>query len=445
MFQTLTRFLFLTTMVTLMTPAALADCTTPQTGVSGQVNYWGSPSRPYFCDGTHWYQMNFSDQQGACSTAGTFTRHAGKIHFCNGDNWMAQSSQAIVLGSCSTEGEFSFDTTSGVMALCDNGVRRTVKLPGPATTYNATGGVQTYTPPPGVRRITARIWGAGGGGGGGSRKGTSGTLYKGGVGGGGAYTVVQFEVTEGEQIDVYVGRGGAGGLTDENTALLGLIPAGTFTGGGGGGGGLTQLFRKDANMMLVRVGAGGGGGGADENSTSGNGGAGGISDGSPGGVVSGTSSSPGGGGTSTSGGSAGSGNSGTMATAGGAGLGGNGGGKTGTLPASAYLNGGRGGPLTTNLLPGGGGGGAGFMGGGGGGGTDDTSDVGAAGGGGGSSGVAAGATFIYTNPGTGSTPGGFGIADRPLSIAVGGDGGNGTAAGTAGGDGLIILIPDPVP
>lgn len=427
------------------TTPALADCVSPA-GVAGQIGVWGAPPKPYFCDGDRWFEMNFVDATAAppCAQVGEFAPQAGALRFCNGSQWLRQTPAALVLGTCATTGRFEFSPTTKVLSVCDGGVLRTAKLAAPSITFTATGAVQTYTVPAGVTRLTARLWGAGGGGGGGARKGSAGTPRTGGPGGGGAYGVAQFAVTPGETLNIYVGRGGAGGRALEHTFLI--IFTSSYTASGGGGGGLTAIQRASDSSWLVALGSGGGGGGADEQEVTagGRGGAGGISLGASGDSAA-SGSTGGGGGDVATGGAAGSGSSAAASGNGAARTGGSGGGALGTLDPAAFLNGGRPGLVDTDQLPTGGGGGAGAYGGGGGGASATETDVGSSGGGGGSAGLSWDTQWLYGDSGLGTLPGGFGMADRPLGIAEGGVGGSGPAAGTAGGNGLVILVPDPAP
>ncbi|MBX3019395.1 MAG: hypothetical protein KF767_16025 [Bdellovibrionaceae bacterium] len=437
--------------VILIHASASADCSAPA-GLPGQVNLRGAPQKPYFCDGVRWFEMNFIEAggtgAGSCTPAelGTFANRSGSFRLCNGSDWLRQTTDTLILGSCTTQGELKFDPLTQVLSACDGGILRTAKLPAPAVVYNATGSLQTYSVPPGVTRLTARIWGAGGGGGGGARKGAAGAPRTGGSGGGGAYSVVQFDVTPGETLNLYVGRGGGGGRALLHTFLI-IFPS-SYTSSGGGGGGLSAIQRASDSSWLVAVGAGGGGGGADEQltapATGGRGGAGGVHLGEDG--VSATSGSSGGrGATSTSGGGPGTGSFAAAAGAGALRAGGFGAGDSGTRDPASFFNGGSPGLVLDNQIPTGGGGGGGGYGGGGGGAGAQESDVGSSGGGGGSSSTAANVHWLYGESGSGSTPGGIGMADRPFGIAEGGLGKSGGDTGADGGHGLIILIPDPAP
>lgn len=169
--------------------------------------------------------------------------------------------------------------------------------------------IQPYTVPAGVTLLKAKIWGAGGGGG-----------KISGFGGGGGFIYVEFPVTPGEQLHVYVGRGGfPSGVTSktlsnyiENESLppvafdpgQGDVAAGTggfpgwpyaqVSGGmnvqrsigpgfpwegynsGAGGGGPSGILRPSVPEWIAM--AGGGGAAGDI----GNGGPGGGADGGPG-------------------------------------------------------------------------------------------------------------------------------------------------------------------
>lgn len=181
-----------------------------------------------------------------------------------------------------------------------------------------TNAIQPYTVPAGVTLLKAKIWGAGGG---------SGKIT--GFGGGGGYIYVEIPVTPGEQLHVYVGKGGypsgvtsfstTGYIENESLPAVAFDPgqgdAAAGTGGspgwpyalisggmnvqlsiggpfpwlgynsGAGGGGPSGILRPSVPEWIAM--AGGGGGAGDI----GNGGPGGGADGGPG-----QSSSNGGGG-----------------------------------------------------------------------------------------------------------------------------------------------------
>ncbi len=274
------------------------------------------------------------------------------------------------------------------------------------TTFNFTGGMQTFTVPAGVTSIDITALGAQGGSGA-----AGGASVAGGAGGLGASATGTLAVVPGQVLNIFVGGQGA-------------TPAGGFNGGGnggnqnsGGGGGASDVRAGGsgiANRVITAGGGGGGGrGGCDEGSAStggigGNGGTGG------GGVGADGASSP------TSGGVAGGGFGGNAGSVQGA-FGAAGIGCGGFLGAPGITTaneiGGNGGNGQTcccfsfGSIPGGGGGGGGQIGGGGaGGGSAGTTGCsgnskGAGGGGGGGSsytgGVTSGTTTAGVQPGDG--------------------------------------------
>ncbi len=261
------------------------------------------------------------------------------------------------------------------------------------TTFNFTGGAQTFTVPAGVSSINITTLGAEGGAGA-----IGGNGSAGGAGGRGSRATGTLAVTPGQVLTIFVG--GAGGA-----------PTAGFNGGGtggnansGGGGGASDVRFPGASsadrIIVAGGGAGGGRGGCETGSTI-TGGAGGNGDGNG---VDGTNSPNGGGGfgaIGTTPGGAGIGCGGFLGAPGLAGFG----------PAGG--NGGAGQAcccFSFGSVPGGGGGGGGFLGGaGGGGGSAGTvgclgNDKGGGGGGAGGTsytgGVTAGA--VTTNIQTGN-------------------------------------------
>lgn len=208
----------------------------------------------------------------------------------------------------------------------------------PDTSPYADNAAYTFTVPPGVTSIKAKVWGGGGGGGAGN----------GAAGGGGGYAFSELAVTPGETLLVNPGLGGTQGSCCSGSAAGGpggasnsgrgghggaAGPSGSSAGGGGGGGG---SFIVRSSTVLIAAGGGGGGPGA-EGTVGGAGGAGGVngSDGncsSVGGTTGGAATSRGGDGGRPSG------------DASGAGAGGGGylGGTGGTFP-SCDTSGGAGG------------------------------------------------------------------------------------------------------
>lgn len=128
------------------------------------------------------------------------------------------------------------------------------------TTFGFTGGLQTYTVPPGVTNVAIDIKGASGG----SSSGYS-------PGGCGGQVQCTLAVTPGQVLNVYVGgRGndgsyfgaGTGGTTGA-FASGGTGGASFFYTGGGGGGGATDIRTGGTGLANRVVAAGGGGGGGD--------------------------------------------------------------------------------------------------------------------------------------------------------------------------------------
>ncbi len=80
-------------------------------------------------------------------------------------------------------------------------------------------GVNGFTAPAGVTKITVEVWGAGGAGGGGN------TVASGGGGGGGYKKVIDVTVVPGTQYTIVVGAGGSGAATN---GQAGGLSSGTF-------------------------------------------------------------------------------------------------------------------------------------------------------------------------------------------------------------------------
>jgi hypothetical protein len=131
--------------------------------------------------------------------------------------------------------------------------------------------------------ITAYVWGAGGGGGGVD----AGTL--GGLGSSGLYNTHTFNVSKGDNLEIFVGEGGNGGSSNSGGAPGGAAGlsrinvnsdatksfnggSGTaagprpYSGGGGGGGGASGVLVNDVSVIVAAGGGGGGGAGNDGNS-----------------------------------------------------------------------------------------------------------------------------------------------------------------------------------
>ncbi len=224
------------------------------------------------------------------------------------------------------------------------------------TTFNYTGGQQTYVVPAGVSSISIECWGA---------EGQTGLGSAGGAGGLGAYSYGEISVTPGQTLYIYVGgqAGYNGGGTGGNI-------------GAGNGGGASDVRIGGITLAdRVIVAGGGGGGGATGCNSPHAGGNGGYGGGGPGG--NGVDSPNGGGGFG-----------GTVGVGGAEGIGC--GGYLGS-PGLANGTGGNGQGCCCATTPGGGGGGGGYtVGGGGGGGSAGTTgcsgnDKGGGGGGAGGS------------------------------------------------------------
>lgn len=270
------------------------------------------------------------------------------------------------------------------------------------TTFNFTGGIQTFTVPCGVDTVFVQTWGAQGGSGANGAS-TSTLTQVGGAGGLGGYAEGWLLVNPGDVLNIFVGGQGA-------------TPTGGFNGGAnggsqnaGGGGGASDVRvggTAEADRVITAGGGGGGGRGGCESSL----GAGGVggNGGNAVGVGGNGQNSP------TSGGDAGGGfggNFGSVQGASGAAGVGCGGflGAPGT--AGSGGTGGVGGAgqscccFSAGSIPAGGGGGGGQLGGGGGGGGSagtsgcSGNDKGAGGGGGGGSSYVGGVLNGVTNDG----------------------------------------------
>ncbi len=261
------------------------------------------------------------------------------------------------------------------------------------TTFNLTGGVQTYTVPAGITEITYTIAGAAGANGA-----TGGNNSAGGNGGLGAVATGTLTVTPGEVLNLFVGGQGQGAVGGYNGGGAG---GNQLAGGGGGASDIRRNGLALTDRILTAGGGGGGGrGGCDPAVAFGGNGGNADANGSNGGdaPTSGGVAGGGFGGVAATGGAAGIGCSGFLGAVGAAGSSGQGG------------NGGNGQTCCcfgSPSIPGGGGGGGGFIGGaGGGGGSAGTTgcsgnDKGGGGGGAGGTTDATGAFIDYTNTGNG--------------------------------------------
>lgn len=129
-------------------------------------------------------------------------------------------------------------------------------------TFTYTGANQTWTVPPGIKKLRARCWGAAGGGG------NQGSQVYNGIGGAGGYSYAEIPVTPGDTLLIIVGQGGTYSAASSITTTYGHGATGQNRVGGDGasggtGGGLAGIFRNNSftqgNALLV---AGGGGGGS---------------------------------------------------------------------------------------------------------------------------------------------------------------------------------------
>lgn len=269
------------------------------------------------------------------------------------------------------------------------------------STFNFTGGIQTFTVPCGVDTVFIQTWGAQGGSGANGNSSAGATL--GGAGGLGGYAEGFLVVNPGDVLNIFVGGQGA-------------TPTGGFNGGAnggsqnaGGGGGASDVRvggTAEANRVITAGGGGGGGRGGCESQVAITGGAG--SGGGSGLAGANGQDAP------TSGGSAGGGKGGNFGNvqgasgAAGTGCGGFLGSPGGTASTGTGASGGAGQScccFSFGSIPGGGGGGGGQVGGGGGGGGSagttgcSGNDKGAGGGGGGGSSYIGGVFNGATNPG----------------------------------------------
>ena len=105
-----------------------------------------------------------------------------------------------------------------------------------------TNNIQTYKVPPNVTLLKAKIWGAGGGGG----KIT-------GSGGGGGYIYAEIPVTPGEDLHVYVGKGGSASGFDTKTDAAVPFPAGFGDDGAGTGGSPGWPYERVTGGMNVQM------------------------------------------------------------------------------------------------------------------------------------------------------------------------------------------------
>lgn len=150
-------------------------------------------------------------------------------------------------------------------------------------TFTYSGNKQTWTSQS-SQTVTIYMTGAGGGDGGATNDGSGGT------GGSGGYLEMDYQVSDGETLEMYVGEtgtagesveggtGGSGGWGYENGGDGGHGDRGA---GGGGGGGAT-VVRNGSGTVIGSAGAGGGGGGHERSGSWGGGGGGGARGGAAG-------------------------------------------------------------------------------------------------------------------------------------------------------------------
>ncbi len=130
---------------------------------------------------------------------------------------------------------------------------------GAQTVFSYTGGMQTYTVPPGVTSVQVEVCGAQG-------QAITDEQYDESTGGAGGYAIGILAVTPGEVLNVYVGGTGTEDVAGWNGGALGGY--GTASDGdpgrGGSGGGASDVRQGGAAYAnRVIVGGGGGGGGRD--------------------------------------------------------------------------------------------------------------------------------------------------------------------------------------
>ena len=139
--------------------------------------------------------------------------------------------------------------------------------PTAATTYNYTGGVQTYVVPGGITSVSVSLTGAAGGIGG-----TVASPFPGGYGG---KTTATLAVTPGQTLYIFVGGKGNDATSLGTSGNNGYNGGGTLAGGSGtfaGQGGGASDIRVGATDVYSRVLVAGGGGGGGDIHNGGNGG-----------------------------------------------------------------------------------------------------------------------------------------------------------------------------
>jgi hypothetical protein len=161
----------------------------------------------------------------------------------------------------------------------------------PTDTFNYTGGGQSWTAD-NDGTVTIRITGAGGGSGGDGGD-------SGGDGGAGGYVEVDYQVSDGETLDIYVPGAGTAAFGDTPgpggwgyyDGGSGGGPDNSIAGGGGGGAGAGAVL-DGSDALIALAGGGGGGGGASgyDGGYWGGGGGGGAAESGEGGIGGGSAS-----------------------------------------------------------------------------------------------------------------------------------------------------------
>ena len=243
-----------------------AACTSPA-AVAGAREWFVADDTYKFCDGTNWIDFNIDENLTACATTSQMEYDTGEhvYKFCDGAEWKK----------------------AGCIPACDT----------TPTTYS-TGATYTYYVPTGCNSVTIEVYGAGGSGsvntvqrgagggggasavvrntgtvllaaagGGGGGGGVEGAFYSSSRGGGGGYATATASVSEGEQLNVYVGDGASPPVADTGGAGGGFSP---YQGGKGG--------NRRQNGTAATYGGAGGGGAENSGANSTYGGAGGRGD-----------------------------------------------------------------------------------------------------------------------------------------------------------------------
>ena len=148
-------------------------------------------------------------------------------------------------------GAIRFNTDSKQLEVCDGGLWY-----GPGLHSAAIISSGTFTVPPGIKMISARLVGGGGGGGGAGNIGalsTSTACYGGPGGGAGMVSESRLSVSPGDVLTVVIGAGGVGGAGSAvATALVGN------NGVAGTAGGITSITNGAGKVLAAAKGGGGG-------------------------------------------------------------------------------------------------------------------------------------------------------------------------------------------